>query len=275
MSSPVKLFIVEGENRDYRFIFEMTQCFFKGHYNATVICLPAAQNIYMLYSKLAADNFETDLVEVLRDTVEIASEKLTGISRQDIEEIYLFFDYDIHQNNTPVNGPDASIILQAMIEAFDNETENGKLYISYPMVEALYDYREGVCDAFSNCFVSTGDIGHYKINSGNNNPKASRTMTIQYWREVLNVYFLRIKCLFNLEDLDFLTYRKTISPKTIYTNERQLAISYNQVFILSAFPEFLFDYFKEDFWNTMTPIKRKHFIKCSKKEKTNTRNARP
>ena len=32
-----------------------------------------------------------------------------------------------------------------MLENFDNEKENGKLHISYPMVEALRDYKPGKC----------------------------------------------------------------------------------------------------------------------------------
>lgn len=266
MSNPVKLFIVEGENRDYRFIREMTQCFLKGRYIATVICLPAAQNIYMLYNKLAADNFETDIVEVLRESVKTAHDNLMGISRQDIDEVYLFFDYDVHQNNTLSRGPDSSKILQAMIEVFDNETEHGKLYISYPMVEALYDYIEESCYAFSNCYISMNEIGDYKTKAGDNNPKASRSMQIQFWREALNVFFLRVKCLLDLDNLDFSTYRETVSPRTIYSIENQLMNMCNQVFVLSAFPEFLFDYFGEQFWNTMTPTKRKHFSNCPKNQ---------
>lgn len=51
-----------------------------------------------------------------------------------------------------------------MLEAFDNETENGKLYISYPMVESLYDYEEGRCQLFSKkCYIPLGEIKKQKI----------------------------------------------------------------------------------------------------------------
>lgn len=153
MADPVKLFIVEGESRDYRFVNEMTNCFLKGRYKTKVINLPAAQNIYMLYQKLVEDGFETDVVEVLRGTVKGASRILKGISRQDIDEVYLFFDYDVHQNNLK-SEIEPSMIITDMLKTFDNETENGRLYISYPMVEALFDYRVNDCLAFSNCFIN-------------------------------------------------------------------------------------------------------------------------
>ena len=54
----------------------------------------------------------------------------------DFSEVYLFFDYDGHHNNIPkkLSGKDA---LEEMLETFNNETELGKLYVSYPMVEAI------------------------------------------------------------------------------------------------------------------------------------------
>ena len=76
MNSPVTLFIVEGEARDRRFANEMKQCFLRPRDDLRVVCLPASQNIYMLYQRLAADDFETDVVEVLRESVPAAAKSL-------------------------------------------------------------------------------------------------------------------------------------------------------------------------------------------------------
>ena len=264
MDNPVKLFIVEGESRDYRFVNEMTTCFFKGRYTAKVIALPAAQNIYMLYKKLTDDHFETDIVEILRENVNGAKEKLAGLKRQEIDEVYLFFDYDIQQNNTSFYPLDASEIVDTMLDVFNNETENGKLYISYPMVEALYDYQSEKCAAFSNCFISIDELKQYKNLTGTNNPYASRTLDFLKWQEILNVFYLRIKCLFDISSLDYMSYRKKVSPKSIYHCELALVNQHKQVFVLSSFPEFLFDYFKANFWESMTPIKKNKYEICPK-----------
>lgn len=56
---------------------------------------------------------------------------------------------------------DVDAIVQ-MLKSFNNETENGKLYISYPMVEALRDYKSGVCGDKAACFVATADMKEYK-----------------------------------------------------------------------------------------------------------------
>lgn len=161
MASPVTLFIVEGESRDLRFAEKMKDLFLKGRDDLRVICLPAAQNIYMLYERLAEEDFDLDVVEVLRETVPSAAKCLEGVERDSVDEVFLFFDYDSHQNNAP--GCESDALVEAMLLAFDNEHESGKLYISYPMVEALYDYRAGQCQAHSGCFVDNSKSLNIKI----------------------------------------------------------------------------------------------------------------
>lgn len=138
-----KAFIVEGEAREPLIIDNISKVFF-AHGNFKIITLPAGQNIYMLWKKLKEDDFDTDIIEVLREEHEELEEQLAGLSRDDFSEVYLFFDYDGHQNNLAED--DDENVLDQMLISFDNETENGKLYISYPMVEALRDFESGVCE---------------------------------------------------------------------------------------------------------------------------------
>ena len=137
-----KAFIVEGEAREPQIINNISKIFFS-HGNCTVITLPAGENIYMLRKQLKADDFDTDVIEILRESNDDIRKQLEGLSRDDFSEVYLFFDYDAHQTNLgkAVNED----VIRQMLESFDNETENGKLYISYPMVEPLRDYHPGKC----------------------------------------------------------------------------------------------------------------------------------
>ena len=143
-----KAFIVEGEVREPQIIDNISKVFF-AHGNFKIITLPAEENIYMLWKKLKADDFDTDIIEVLRESNDVIREQLEGLSRDDFSEVYLFFDYDMHQTN--LGKEDDADAVDQMLESFDNETENGKLYISYPMVEALRDYKPGLCG--ENAFV--------------------------------------------------------------------------------------------------------------------------
>ena len=263
MSRPVKLFIVEGEDRDYRFITRMTETFFSGKYEAKVICLPAQGNIYMLYKILKDDNFETDFVELIRDNIPDAAEALSNVERQSIDEIFLFFDYDVHQDNLP-KGSNPEAVLQEMLDTFNNETDNGKLYISYPMIEAIYDYRKGECQSFSHCFVALQDIRNYKKLAGEGNPNANRSFRIEDWKAILAAFYLRVKCMFDKEDLDYKWYKENVTADHIHFTQRLFLENGKGVFVLSALPEFLFDYFKISFWNSHTHGKKRKYEHCEK-----------
>lgn len=248
MAENVTVFVVEGEKRDLRFIAQMDTCFFKGRYKHCVLFMPAKMNLYMLYNTLKDDNFETDIVELLRDADPACAEQLSRIKRDDISQIYLFFDYDSQQEN--LSGDiKSNQALKEMLDVFDNETEYGKLYLSYPMVEALYDCKGTCCQTLSNCFVSIAQVDGYKTIAGKKSPMASRTMKIEEWRAVLGIFGLRVNCLFG-ELIDYEKYR-TITPRTIF-DQQQIFMEKRggALFVLSAFPEFLYDYFPVRFWNT-------------------------
>jgi hypothetical protein len=52
---------------------------FFAHGNFKIITLPAGQNIYMLWKKLKEDDFETDLIEVLREGSDEIKEQLADL----------------------------------------------------------------------------------------------------------------------------------------------------------------------------------------------------
>lgn len=267
MDKPIKCFIVEGEDRDYRFISGMISTFFKGKYESVTVCLPAEQNIYMLYNKLKEDNFETDLIELLREDKNntAAIRALEGIERQRIDEIYLFFDYDIHQDNLP-SAQNPVEVLKSMLEFYSNETEHGKLYLSYPMVEALYDYRDGYCEAATDCWFPVNEIGdYYKTKAGQYGHHSSRHMLrYEEWREIIAVFGLRIQCLFGVDRINHTFFKDNVTTTAIFDRQKELLLQKNAVFVLSAIPEFLLDYFRSSFWNSHVNRHRNKYNHCPK-----------
>jgi hypothetical protein len=254
-------FVVEGEAREPDIINSIRNSFFKNK-NYKVITLPAGQNIYMLWKRMKDDDFETDLIEVVREYNDVLDKLLGGISRDDFSEVYLFFDLDRQQDNLSTeDGENAETIIDEMLATFDNETENGKLYISYPMSEALRDYQENLCGDGENCCCSISDMNGYKnasaMRSGNNGFKK---YDYEIWKSIINIFALRVSCL--LDEQTVISYEEycNVTPKVIY--EKQLLyICDDRVFILSAFPEFLLDYFPISFWKSC--VKRKELVpKC-------------
>ena len=243
-----KVFIVEGSAREPLIIDNISKIFF-AHKNFKIITLPAGQNLYMLWKKMKEDDFDTDIIEVLREEYKEISEKLSGINRNDFSEVYLFFDYDGHQNN--LGELDDIDVLEQMLNSFNNETENGKLYISYPMVEALRDFEPRVCGNRNNCYVAIGDIEKYKFMSAERTKYPQFKMyDFELWKYIIDVFAMRLLCLMkNITILNYEQYIVSVNPYEIYKTQ-EFHIKKNKVFVLSAFPEFLLDYFGVKLWKT-------------------------
>ena len=255
-----KVFIVEGEAREPQIIDNISKVFFY-RLNFKIITLPAGENIYMLWKKLKEDDFDTDIIEVLREDSDEISKQLAGLSRDDFSEVYLFFDYDAQQTN--LGKEDDTDVVAQMLESFDNETENGKLYISYPMVEALRDYKPDDCGDRTACFVATTAMREYK------NASAARSVNPQFskydfviWKDIIDVYAMRVSCLFgSAATLEYEYYSEKVNPYEVYACEAKKT-NEEGVFVLSAFPEFLIDYFGKKLWKACVKHRRNKLAGC-------------
>lgn len=247
------LFIVEGESREMDIVNNISNVFFK-RTQVRIIPIPAGKNIYMLWKQLQIDDFETDIIELLKETEEIDTSNINDMERDDFSEVYLFFDYDGHQNNLP-NGEMGGDVLEMMLKTFDNETENGKLYISYPMVEALRDMVAGGCNSKNGCYISKETLGEYKhLSSQVKILKNQSKYNIIDWREIINIYALKVSCLSGgTKVIEYGKYKKSVTPLDVYRMESHY-ISRKIVFVLSAFPEFLLDYHRYSFWCNMIKV---------------------
>lgn len=253
------LLVVEGTDREITLFENISSIFFAGKNKVITILAPADMNIYMLYTLLRKDEFETDALEVIRENSQKAREALKEYKRDDFSEIYYFFDFDEQGNNIPdkykMKNEDA---LKEMLNIFNNETENGKLYISYPMVEAFRDRKEDSCLTKSgNCFRNRIDFAKYKNDSAPINDVHVSKYNFLIWKCIVNCFIKRICCLFQLESMSREEYINRISP--ISVNEKIMVPYKNkaEVFILSALPEFLLDYSANN-WNSMIGKCLKH-----------------
>ena len=91
--------------------------------------------------RITDERYYLDLVSVLRTRLAADPDNpLRDIEdSSEISEIYLFFDYDIHNQNKDGTFSYAELNdqLRTMVEFFDDETGHGKLYVNYPMVESI------------------------------------------------------------------------------------------------------------------------------------------
>lgn len=129
-------FVYEGEKTEKVLVERMKELFFEEIADVMIFSFPACGNIYMIWNKLREYEFEIDVIDAIREISPKAKELLEGYSISDFSEVYLFFDYDAHNDNLPQVYRRTDVV-EELLQAFDNETENGKLYISYPMIESL------------------------------------------------------------------------------------------------------------------------------------------
>ena len=78
----------------------------------------------------------------------------------------------------------------------------------------------------------------------------SKEYHIDIWKTIIDVFAMRVSCLFGLlNTMEYEQYSDKVTPYEIYALEEREAEKH-QVFILSAFPEFLVDYFGIKLWKT-------------------------
>lgn len=128
------LFVFEGQKRETD-IFRTLEYL---HFNKeqAILC-SFRNNIYELYRQLSQLDGAGDIVSLLRELNEGKPDNpfRDDMKSSDFSEVYLFFDYDFQNKNLSLEEMNNQI--SDMLAWFDNETENGKLYINYPMVEAI------------------------------------------------------------------------------------------------------------------------------------------
>lgn len=118
------LFIFEGERSEYLLYDQLLKKYFFNKHN-NILC-SFKNNIYNLYLELKKDT-DLEIFSLMKDR----DNNLKQYNRDDFSQVYLFFDYDGHD-------PRACILkIKKLIHFFNEETNKGKIFISYPMLEAI------------------------------------------------------------------------------------------------------------------------------------------
>lgn len=134
MNKEKTLFIFEGVKTESKLI-EKLEHNFLGKTNS-IKCVFDAE-IYQLYRAIKEEKeFSIDIVSLLKERTAENAKILENYTRDSFAYIYLFFDYDAHSTLADDNK------IKEMLSLFNDETEEGMLYISYPMVEAIRHFKD-------------------------------------------------------------------------------------------------------------------------------------
>jgi hypothetical protein len=242
---PNVLFIFEGEDTEPKIISSMRGNLLKD--SPIVTCVYGAE-IYQLFEKIKEDEY-FDLFGLLRER---NSNNLRDHRRKDFSEVYLFFDYEAHSTMA-----DDEKILE-MLSFFCNETEEGKLYVSYPMAEAIrhivdydtFDKLTVKCkgancpymDSSKECDKCLKEP-HYKTVVGRDGIKELQNLnSYEKWIKVIETHLSKMNYIINgrYEFPDRLE-----SQHAIFSNQFSKHIDKRcpEISVLSAFPVFIHDYY--------------------------------
>ena len=251
LNNELQLFVFEGSRAESKYVEQLERNFLGKR--ISVKCVYDAE-IYQLYKSLKKEELDFDMVELLKERSEENAELLKDYTRDSFAYIYLFFDYDAHSTLAD----DSKI--EEMLEFFDNETENGLLYISYPMVEAIRHYKD--LDSFkeltvkckrANCAYkdSCEDVEaclaepHYKQFSASDCRQDLCNInkyTNDVWQELIFAHVAKMNFLVN----DVFAYpEKTELQSDIFYKQLEKHVNHKcpMVAVLSAFPIYVLDYF--------------------------------
>ena len=231
------LLICEGEKTELQ-IHQCIQNRFLKNLNVVTISASFSGEIYQLFNAIENDA-DLDVVELIRTKSTKNKDALSNIKRTDIAEVYLFFDYD---NQSSIANDEQ---ITKMLSLFNNETEKGKLYLSYPMVEAIRHFEEQV-DFIHVCVTSKIKGKPYKryISNLRHYNRNLNVMPLDIWQILISQ---------SLRKAHYMTTQINESPKidcglhkdqsAIFEAQQKDHLPNKKIAVLSAYPFFLIDYF--------------------------------
>lgn len=225
------LFVFEGEKTEDQIVTSFTKHVFN---DKTVITCAFCAEIYQLHRALADDE-DLDTFSLLKNIPQ-NKEILKDFNRDDFAEIYLFFDYDGHST---LASDDA---LSEMLEIFNEETDLGKLYISYPMVESIKHFSDDL--DFKNLKVEAKENIKYKkmvSDEADNLYQQFSKYTFDIWKILLIAHLSKMNYIVKE---DYILPEETFAQSVIFQHQKVKYIDKDStISVLSGFPVFMFDYF--------------------------------
>lgn len=229
------LFVFEGERTEHIISNSLLRFFIGVDETKLVIKSSYKTDVYALYNEIKDDEF-IDIFELIKER----DASLEAYSRDQFSQIYIFFDYDGHSHRANDEH------LAELIEFFNEETGNGKIFLSYPMVESIRFISELSWNSgFVSESINISDFSNFKSTVHDNTPQKYRDVTTysqREWSFLVNLHCKKANLIVN-GSFEFPS-KRMISQEEIFTKQRLNHIdTKKEVSILSAFPLVVLDYY--------------------------------
>jgi hypothetical protein len=225
------LFIFEGEKTEKQITANLTKFFINEN---TIVTCAYCSTIYQVYQEILDDE-DLDTFTLLKNRTQ-NQELLKDYYRDDFAEIYMFFDYDGHDIIADDNK------LKELLAFFNEETDKGKLYISYPMIESLKHIID--FNTFKDLKVKCKEKINYKNLVSENCINQLQDFTnykYETWQKLIETHLFKMNYIVNS------TYsfpENSIPQLDVFLNQLAKYINTDAtVGVLNSFPVFLHDYY--------------------------------
>ena len=250
------LFVFEGEIIEGQIFGSIEKNFFApSDSKATVVRASFCGELFQLWN-VVKDDADLDIVEILKER---PNADINDLDRNEVSEVHLFMDHDAH-SHSELSQQEYHKIICDLLATFNNEFERGKLWINYPMAEAIRHCKKNPDDCFFDTKIGISHNTNYKRLVG----KESDFIDIKkfdesIWHYLTAVNIQRIFCLVNdayRAVSDYSEIKKwfdenAIIVKMIQEKQYEKFINpQNEVVVLSPFPLFLLYYFGKSFFDS-------------------------
>lgn len=233
------LLIVEGESTEPKILGSESHGLLS-LMGANYEIVPFANPIYELYEAYENGEYD-DLVSYLRLEKGLKIDSKT-LSKNAFSAIYLIFDYEPHYQKY------SDETIKKLLELFNNETELGKLYINYPMVEAYY-HLESLPDINYN----TRTVNLDNFNGRSYKKQVNKCSCLKKNR--ITKKDLCYIIMHNYNKAKIITKaEKELDHINILESQLKLKKETNEIYVLSTFPLLVIDY---NYEKTMEILKLK------------------
>lgn len=244
------LLIFEGERIEPGILKKLETSFFSNENTKKRISVCFKTDIFEFYDALKDEDGFLNPLGVLQERDPETCKEIE--SSEEIAAIYLFFDHDIHADKG-MTYEEKNLKIDELLTFFDNETENGLLLISYPMVEAYKDWDDKGQDC-SSCLANIMENTKYKSLVQERHPGHDQRdfFSFDNWVLLMQITLSRAMYLVrgNQDDTKFENMQETVQQHLIFeAQNKKFVIPHFQVVILSSIPFFLFLELGPSFFN--------------------------
>lgn len=247
------LFVFEGEKIERQMYNSLKKNAFFPE-NQILIRLTYCGEIFQLWNTVK-DDADLDIVEILKER---PNSGINDLNRKDVSEVHLFFDHDAHSHSDTISPHDYQKKIGLLLDTFSNEFESGKLWISYPMAEAIKHCKKCYMDCFYDAKLSISKNTNYKkIVNEKSDFKYIGSFNKSVWYYLTAINIQRTFCLVNdryesVSDYNMIKHwfeQNASIVKQIHEKQYAKFISTkNEIAALSPFPLFLLYYFGKPFF---------------------------